>query len=293
MQETVYLEKTDTGATLATWIYCGMWQLYSAEKSGLRGYFNWPQEPNRSLIPYQDPAQFAKMPNMFDWYFEQPHFPYPERPQRDKTWIWENCVETGTYPLMAQPLSVIKEFYRSRFRFNQDVIQRGQALVARYSLDFSKLIGVSWRGTDAITDGRPRLPIEVYFPFIDDILAKEPDLRICATAEEAGILDPLLKRYPQAFTIDEFYSSPFGCPQNPERFSPFSGFERGMQPALIMWLFSQCAHYIKNRSSVGFVASWLSTGNIICLAHPQNASGFGFDLTKAEINGEQLVPMVR
>ncbi len=293
MQETVYLEKSDIHATLATWIYCGMWQLYAAEKCGLRAYFNWPQEQNRSLTSHQDPTMFGRMPNMFDWYFEQPHFPYPERPNRDRTWVWENCAETGQYPLMAQPLDVIKAYYREKFRFNGEVNRRGGELVTRYNIDFNKTIGVSWRGTDSITDGRPRLPIDLYFPFIDDILEKEPDLRILATAEEQGILEPLLKRYPQAFTIDEWYASPLGCPHNPERFSPFSGYERGMVPATIMWVFAKCKHYIKNRSSVGFVASWLSTGNIICLAHPQNATAFTFDLTKAEINGKELVPMVR
>ncbi len=291
MQETVYLEKSDIGATLATWIYCCMWQLYAAEKFGMRGYIHWPQQQNRSLQPYQDPVMFARMPNMFDWYFVQPHFPSGEVPPRDKTWLWENCPETGVHSLMSQPLAFIKEYYREKFKFNDAVEERGKALVSRYGINFDKTIGLSWRGTDSVTDGRPRLPIEIFYPFIDDILEKEPDLRICATAEEASILDPLLKRYPQAFTIDEFYASPLGCPQNPERFSPFSGYERGMQPALIMWLFAKCKHYIKNRSSVGFVASWLSTGNIVCLAHPQNA-GFGFDLTKAEINGE-LVPLYR
>jgi hypothetical protein len=285
----IYLEKSDIGATLATWIYCGIWQLYTAEKMGMAGYINWPQEPNRSLQPYQDPAAFRQMPNMYDWYFEQPLFPHGERPARTQAWLWENCPEQGIYSLMGQPLETVRDYYHKHFRFSQAVNSRGNALVAKYGIDFNNLMGVSWRGTDSITDGRPRLPIEIYYRFIDQILEQEPGLRIFATAEEVGVMDPLLKRYPQAFTINEFYMSPNGHPQNPERFSPFSGYERGMQPALLMWLLSKCRHYIKNRSSIGFVASWLSDGNIVCLAHPENA-GYGFDLTKAEIKGK-LVPL--
>jgi hypothetical protein len=113
------------------------------------------------------------------------------------------------------------------------------------------------------------LPIELYFPFLDKILRAEPDLRIACTAEEQDVLKPLLARYKQAFVIEEFYASPLHDLRNPERFSPFSGFERGMQPALMVWLFSRCKHYVKNRSSTGAVASWLSTGHIVCLAHDE------------------------
>lgn len=286
----IYIEKTDIAATIATWIYCGMWQLYGAQKEGHVGYINWPNDPMRSLVPLRDPKQFAKQRNMYDWYFGQPMV--AEAPQRDETWTWEYDGEHwGKHQLMGQPVPVIREFFKANFRFNDTVKQRGAALVEKYGIDFANTLAVSWRGTDSNTDGRPRLPIEVYYPFIDDILAKQSGLRIFATAEEAGILDPLLERYPQAFTIDEFYTAPHGCRENPERFVKLSGYERGMMPALLMWLLSKCRYYVKNRSSIGFIASWLSDGDIVCLAHPEN-SGHGFDITKAEIKGE-LVPLYR
>lgn len=286
----VYLEKTDIGATLTTWIYCGMWQLYAAINSGKQGYINWPRDPKRALQPYFDDKKFDELPNMYDWYFEQPLFSSP--PPRTEVWTWETPrPEMSVHSFMSQPLPVIKEFYKKHCRLNATVRARGEALVKKYGLDFSKVIGVTWRGTDCVTDGRPMIPIETYFPFIDEILANEPDMRIMATAEEEEVLEPLLERYKQAFIVAEFFSSPRGHPHNPERFSPFSGFERGMQPALMVYLFSKCKHYIKNRSSTGAVASWLSDGRIVCLAHPENL-GFGFDLTKAEINGE-IVPLKR
>lgn len=286
----VYLEKTDLGATLTTWVYCAMWQLYAAEQSGKIGFINWPKDRQRALQPYWDEEWFARRPNMYDWYFEQPFFQAP--PPRTEVWTWENNqLEIGAHCLVCQPLSDLKAFYRKHFRLNGDVQARGAALVAKYGIDFSKTIGVTWRGTDCVTDGRPRMPIETYFPFLDDIFKAEPDLRIAATAEEEGVLGPLLARYPQAFVITEFLSSPNGSPHNPERFSPVSGFERGMQPALMVWLFSQCAYYVKNRSSAAGVASWLSTGRIVSLAHPENL-GHGFDVTKAEIAGE-IIPLIR
>ena len=285
----IYQEKSDVASTLTTYLYCNFWQMWAAEKLGHTSYINWPSHPNRSLAPYRDMAKFAEIPNMYDWYFEQPMWPVGVVPPRDATWEWEHCKETGDNPFMSEPLAVIKAYYQKHLKFNPVVNARGQALVAKYGLDFQKTIGVSWRGTDCVTDGRPYLPISVYFPFIDEILAKEPGLRIMATAEETTVLEPLLARYPSAFTLSEFYSSPKGSLQNPERFSPFSGFERGMQPALMVWLFSKCAHYIKNRSSTGAVASWLSTGRIVSIAHRET-----LDYTQmpreAEVEG-RIVPL--
>lgn len=290
MSKVIHIEKTDVGATLTTWIYCAFWQMWSAEQLGYDAYINWPDgyKPPRCLQPYYDKEKFLHIPNMFAWYFKQPKVEYA---LRTDVWTWEDCKEAGNYSLMAQSLSVIKQYYKKHLHFSDSVNQRGEALVTKYRLNFKNIIGITWRGTDNVTDGRPRLPIEVYFPFIDDILKEKPDLRIMATAEEQTILDPLLKRYPNAFMIDEFYSAPLFHKYNPERFSPLSGYERGMQPALMVWLFSKCAYYIKNRSSTGAVASWLSDGRIISLGHPENL-GFPANTETAEIDGK-LYPLYR
>ncbi len=298
---TVYVEKNDIGVTLTTWIYCAAWQLYALEKKGLRGYIHWPHDPMRALRPYWDDQKFKQVPNMHDWYLEQPHVPTRDAPPRSQcpVWTWEDTkkpfIDLGEHPLYNQPIPEIKEFYRKNVRLNQDVEKRGEALVAKYSIDFAKTIGVTWRGTDCVIDGRPRLPIETYYPFIDDILKDHPDYRIMATAEEEGILTPLLKRYPQAFKIAEFFTTPQGYMKlgdNPERFSTLPGYERGMQPALMVYLFSKCAHYVKNRSSTGAVASWLSNGNIVCLCHDQRLSHDAETKKFAEVDGVR-VPLNR
>jgi hypothetical protein len=295
MSKVIYLEKNDIHATLCTWLYCHFWMMWAAEQLGFVSYINW-FEGSGSLQSYQDKEMFNKIPNMYDWYFEQPRLlprfksdsPYP-LPLGNEVWTWENWKDPSPIPLMAQPLSVIKDYYKKYLHFNDATNGRGQTIVDKYGIDFNKTIGITWRGTDIYLDGRPRIAIETYFPFIDEILEKESDLRIMATAEETSILNPLFKRYKNVFSIDEFISSPYMSKHNPERLSNVSGYEKGLQPALMVWLFSKCAHYIKNRSSTGAVASWLSDGRIVSIGHPENL-GFPANTDTAEIEGK-LYPL--
>jgi hypothetical protein len=282
----IVIEKRDYGATLTTWIYCAMWMLWAADQQGKNGYINWPQ--GKCLKDLSDDEKFKEEPNLFSWYFKQP-FGSHIGDGKAETWLWETWKDPSPVSFMAQPLSVIKAYYKKHLHFSDEVNQRGEALVKKYGIDFSNTIGITWRGTDNVTDGRPRMPIETYFPFIDEIL--KPGMKIMCTAEEETILQPLLNRYPQAFNIDEFVSAKFGAKDNPERNDNRSGFERGMQPALMVWLFSKCAHYIKNRSSTGAVASWLSDGRIVSLGHPENL-GFPANNDYAEIEGK-LYPLYR
>lgn len=285
----IYLEKTDIYSTLTTWLYCHYWQMWAAEQLGKESYINW----HNGVLSYNDSDKFSQIPNQYEWYFEQPFFPRPiwetpyQQPIRDETWTWENWVDPSPVGFMAQPLTIIKEYYQRHLKFNETTNQRGQAIVDKYKIDFTKTIGITWRGTDIYLDGRPRIPIETYFPFIDEVLTD--NMRIMCTAEETGILDPLLERYSQAFVIEEFISAPNGGKDNPERFSNVSGYERGLQPVLMVWLFSKCAHYIKNRSSTGAAASWLSKGRIVSIAHPENL-GFPANTNTAEIEGK-LYPL--
>lgn len=283
MSKIIYLEKQDLHSTLTTWLYCNFCMLWSAEQIGYNEcYINWPL--GKSLKSYEDLDKFKEIPNLFEWYFLQPKL--QSAPRALEVWTWETWKDECSIPFMAQPLSVIKDYYKKYLHFNDTTNDRGQTLVDKYGIDFNKTIGISWRGTDVYLDGRPRIPIEVYFPFIDEILEKESDLRIACTSEEETILDPLFARYPNAFKIEEFISSPFQSKHNPERLSNVSGYERGLQPALMVWLFSKCKYYIKNRSSTGAVASWLSNGRIVSIGHPENL-GFPANTNTVEIEGKQ------
>lgn len=281
MKEVIYLEKLDCHSTLTTWLYCHFWMMWAAEQQGKDAYIHWPTK--LFLQSYEDSKKFSVIPNAYEWYFKQPKV---ESAERKEVWTWENWKDPSPVSFMAQPLSVIKDYYKKHLHFNDETNKRGQAIADKYGINFKETIGISWRGTDVYLDGRPRVPIETYFPFIDEILEKEPDLVLMCTAEEETILDPLLARYPNSFKIEEFISSPFQSQHNPERLSDVSGYERGLQPALMVWLFSKCKYYIKNRSSTGAVASWLSDGKIISIFHPENL-GFPANTNTIEIEGKQ------
>lgn len=281
----VYLEKSDIGATLSTWFYCAMWQLYSAEQSGHQGYIHWPQGPGvpmpgvgpmRSLEPHQDPAAFARQPNMFEWYCVQPRWKGPGLPPRELTWVFENTPELSINP-HCLGLDFARSWYQNNLIWNQDVINRAESIIQKYGIDFSNTLGLSWRGCDSVMDGRPRQPIETYFPHIDAILEKEPNLRIFATAEETSVVDKVKARYPNVFEITEFFSAPWGYTGHSEYVNPSTGYERGMQTCCMIYILSRCKHYIKNRSSQSYVAAWLSKGNVICmhtLEHQQAQAKF-------------------
>lgn len=284
MSKVIYLEKNDIHSTLCTWLYCHFWQMWAAEQLGHDVYIHWPT--GKFLQSYEDAEKFKEEPNAYNWFFVQPKSGKTCK-EYSKIWTWENWKDPSPVPFMAQPLSVIKDYYKRNLIFNDETNRRGKMLVHKYGIDFSKTIGLSWRGTDVYLDGRPRVPIETYFPFIDEILEKEPDMRIMATAEEETILDNLFLRYGErVFKIEEFISSPFQSKHNPERLSNVSGYEKGLQPALMVWLFSKCVHYIKNRSSTGAVASWLSSGRIVSIFHPENL-GFPANTNTIEIEGKQ------
>lgn len=268
----IYLEKKDIFSTLTTWLYCHFAMLWAAEQQGHKGYINW-FENGGFLQSYEDKEKFKELPNAYDWYFKQPLF--SEVSTRDETWTWETWKDVSPIPLMAQPLSLIKDYYKKHLHFNEETNRRGRLIVDKYGINFQKTIGLTWRGGDIYLEslngnaGRKYTPIEHYYKWIDKALEQIPDARIACTAEEQEILEPLFKRYPQAFLIEEFYQVPKGFKHNPERVSPISGYERGLQPALMVWLFSKCAWLIKNRASTSAVASWISDGEIVNINHTE------------------------
>ena len=97
MSKTIYIEKDDPHTTLTTWIYCAFWMMWSAEQLGHKSYINWKRQG--CLGMYVDNEMFAKKPNMYDWYFEQPMF--DSIPNREETWRWEGWNDPITSSLMA------------------------------------------------------------------------------------------------------------------------------------------------------------------------------------------------
>ena len=299
MSKTIYLEKTDSAATLTTWWFCHAAMMWAAEQLGFNDvYINWEQghTPPRSLQAYEDAGM--KNPNQFEWYFRQPKLiTTPPKREYCDIWTWEHHnwdsgLDVSPYQFMSQPLSVIKDYYQKHLHFNDETNRRGQEIVDKYGIDFSKTIGATWRGSDIFLEslngnsGRKYTNIELYYPWIDKALEAIPDARIAATAEESEILDPLFKRYGQrCFKIHEFYQVPKGSQFNPERISPISGYLRGLQPALMVWLFSKTAWLIKNRASTSAAASWLNNGHIVNINHNE-VLGFPPHMEGVEYKGK-------
>jgi len=102
MSRTIFLEKQDPWTTLTTWIYCHFWMMHSADQLGYKSYINWPQ--NSCLAVYKDPAKFKEIPNMYEWYFEQPMFTTIP-PNRDETWVWEGWQDPSSDSLMGKLFS--------------------------------------------------------------------------------------------------------------------------------------------------------------------------------------------
>jgi hypothetical protein len=259
----VYLEKSDVGATLPTWLWCTLWMLYAAKGEGKTPYVHWPNHPHRCLVPFRDQEAFARQPNMFDWWFRQPCWDLQQGlPPRDETWEWEHCPHTGTHNIFAQPFADLKAFYQQHLLFQPEVESRIADLVAKYQIDQPNTIGVSWRGCDAVDDGRPRIPIEEYFPVLDGILDREPGLRIVATAEEHAVTDQIVARSPNTITIPEWFSAPPGYPKHSDYLNPASGYEKGIQVCGMIFVLSRCRHYVRNWSSQSCIVNFLSTGTV-------------------------------
>jgi hypothetical protein len=298
MDKVIYLSKNDIYSTLTTYFYCHFWMMWAAEQIGIDSYIDCPK--GLFLQSYNDADKYREIPNGFEWYFKQPKIENPPPKSECEVWTWEHnnwdaTIDVSKYQFMSQPLNVIKDYYKKNLIFNDETNRRGQILVDKYGIDFKKTIGITWRGSDIYLEslngnsGRKYTPIELYYKWIDKALEVIPDARIACTSEEEEILEPLFKRYPQAFLIEEFYQVPKGSKHNPERFSPMSGYERGLQPALMVWLFSKCAWLIKNRASTSAVASWISDGEIVNICHTE-VLGFPPHLEGIEYKG-QIYPI--
>jgi hypothetical protein len=251
----VYLERRPDGSSLSSWITTAMAGLNAAYGEGLTAYIRWPQ--HRCPEAYRDAEAFARCPNMFEWYFRQPSC---QEGHQSGAPIWlhgEDAVMVDRHPIEN-----IHAFYQKQLLFNSDVMGRSDALLQKYSLRPENTIAVSWRGTDIAYD-RPRISIDEYFPVIDEILDAEPDIAIFAKPEERGAAETLLQRFPKAIIPSEFFMANTGEKQMQDLVSSAAGYERGMQVALLILLFSRCKYLLINDANLSLIARWLSDGNVV------------------------------
>jgi hypothetical protein len=261
MTPCVKLERRDRGSSISSWIALAMNALNAAFAEGMVGYIHWPEL--KSPRAYYDAAAFRRRANMFDWYFDQP-WCTDAGATSDETWVFEDAHRL----IERYPIANVSTFFRQHLVFNADVVGRLDALLARYSLAPARAIAIAWRGTDNVTDGRARVPIESFFPAIDRILDAEPDLAIVAKPEERGAAEALLRRYPHAIVPAEFFMADTGATSMQDWISPASGYERGMQAALMILLFSKCRYLLKNNANLSDIATRLSFGHVITWSSP-------------------------
>lgn len=251
----VKLERTERGSSMSSWITLAMNALHAAFAEGVNGCVHWPA--TRCPRAYFDAEAFSRRPNMFDWYFHQP-WCEQDRAAADETWRWEHAYVLAD----RHPIVDLSAFFRRYLIFNADVADRFERLSSSYGLHPSRTIALAWRGTDNVVDGRPRVPIESFFPVVDRLLDAEPDLAIVAKPEERGAAEMLLRRYPNAIVPQEFFIAESGEPLMQDWVNPASGYERGMQVALLMLLYSKCRYLLKNNANLSDIATRLSTGTV-------------------------------
>ena len=257
----VFLERKDLGASLSSWIGSAMSLLNAAFVEGLTGCIHWPE--HHAPRAYRDRAAFARCPNMFEWYFDQPWCQGP-RPLAAPRWTFEDALDL----VARHPIADVSTFWRQHLLFNADVTARFETLLARYALRPDRTLAIAWRGTDNVADGRPRIEIDAFFPAIDAILEAEPNLAIVAKPEERGAAEALLHRYPAAIVPEEFFLAEAGETRMQDWVNPASGYERGMEAVLLLLLFSKCKYLLKNNANLSDIASRLSGGQVISWSSP-------------------------
>lgn len=279
----VYLEKRDAGATLTCWIACLMWLDWAAYMEGLTAYYNWPH--SSCISPLYDAEMFAREPNMFDWFFIQPNLELfgGVIPPKTNAWVWEASA-TMPYGVPGKwPMGESTYAWYKRLKIRPEIVARANALVAKYGLDLSNTIGVSRRGCEARLDderNHTSETIENYFPYLDRLVAEEPNLKIFATSEEQGDAEKIAARYPgkttimsELWTVPAGYGSTPGNPLHSGWCNPVSGYERGVLTCLLISLLSRCKYYVKNKSNMSQIAGWIKGGTGIfrvgSQAHPE------------------------
>ena len=200
---------------------------------------------------------------MFNWWLDQPCYPWKGVPARKATWVWEEATpELSLHRFDLAPREVIQHWYRDRLRFKPAVVTWADKLAKKYKVDFDRTVGVSWRGCDNVVDGRRRVAVEDYFPTLDHIL-KDGGLRILSMPEEATVTERLQQRYPQVFAMGEFFTAPWGYDGQSFALNQAPGYSKGFETCAMILLLSRCRHYVHNEANLSVIVGNLSRGNVV------------------------------
>jgi hypothetical protein len=186
------------------------------------------------------------MPVYFDQEFEQLDLPLPAIQLPDCM-----AIQFGSYSKL--PYNIIKHYIHKYFTPSNFIIKLATEYTAKYSLDYSNLCSVFYRGNDKSRE----IETPTYKSFIDKaklIKGVNPNIRFLVQPDEKEFLDIFLSEFPDSIYFEE---TPMLSKQDSSVFFEIPMSERPMYGAkyfsAILCL-SQCAHVINHSGNGGL---WL------------------------------------
>jgi len=162
-------------------------------------------------------------------------------------------------PVGVQKLqAVVPQF----LRLNRDIMLRAERLFRENNLNPALTVAVSYRGTDKYTE-TPITPIENFYPRLDQLML-QPSLTIFAQCEEQSVQDLLMRRYRGRIVSLPFHRTR-SASQMADGDNPKSNYDKTVDIATLIAMFSMCLNFVRNRSNLADLASGLSRGNVFCV----------------------------
>lgn len=241
-----------------------------AEKEGALAVVDWTEE--YSPIVYRDPEASALIgPNIWEWYFEQPHG-LPIGTPYNHVWEFSDDGNNGFLKydhFSPENLALKRSVFPRLLRPVCAVTHLADKLLKEYRINPENTVAVQFRGNDSLHDTIPsrkgRKTLEHYYAVIDEAISRHPGFKVWIQTDDVSICADFMRRYPQSVRVNYFeqLSSPN---QYTDRCSPKSGYDRGLDPAAMMVMLSRCAVMVKSVSNLADVAAALGTGEIIHIA---------------------------
>jgi hypothetical protein len=216
---------------------------------------------------YCDPKVSNELgPNVWDWYFEQPHGTSHHDPMPE---VWQ--FHHDQYPeyfryayYSADDAKYKRSVIPRMLKIKPSVTSKAEALFSSYGMVPSKTIGFSYRGNNGAVGDRLFKPISDYFPVLNEVMARHPEFKVWIQTDDSRVLEEFKKTYPDAVRVGEFETI-HDPVEFVDRVSPKSGYERGLDAATMMLMLSQCAVLLRNFGNLSDMSAALSVGDDIML----------------------------
>jgi hypothetical protein len=255
-------------ASLASFVHAMISMCNAAEFMGHRAYVDWTSQPAELYRDSRDGNQwewFLDEPMVEDapgdaseWVYESPNW----RPDPSLCGVaidsrWELPWNTQTPEAIATLRRIVPKF----LRFKRHIIDRSEALFARYNLNPQRTVAVSHRGTDKGVEA-PIVPIERYYPHITEAVSM--GMQVWVKAEEGATAEKLARRYPGCVIMREFFAAP-STGKLSDAISDRSGYDKGLDAMTMLYMMSRCRVLLKNAGNLSDLAAGMSIGETVCV----------------------------